>query len=249
MKLPDAILAKTLARFDSLVSDGRNILDNAQEIPAVVEKDVGWEGNQTIIAPACKSIDAEKFVEWRTKAVTLLTLIIPKGHVHRAAAEDLATQKDSYLSLQAAISFLRGIKDDLDKGFLDDMAGAIEAEIACDYMGQAEQLLAESHRGKFDHVPAAVLGGAVLENALRKLCDQQQQPISQKAPNGNHKTLAPLIDELKKAGAFNEAKAKQLRAWADIRNLAAHGEFNQFKRSDVEAMLSGINTFLSDHLR
>jgi hypothetical protein len=141
------------------------------------------------------------------------------------------------------------VKDDFEKGFLDDMATTIEAEIACDYMGQAEQLLADSHRGKFDHVPAAVLAGAVLENALRKLCDQQQPPVAQKTPNGVHKTLSPLIQELKKSGVFNEAKAKQLQAWADIRNLAAHGEFSQFKRSEVEPMITGINSFLADYLK
>ncbi len=248
MKLPDALLAKTLARFDSLIADGRNILANAQDIPATEEKDVGWEGNRTIIEPAYKKIDPEKFVEWRTKAVTLLTLVVPKGHVHWPTAKGLA-EDGSYECLRSSVSFLRGIKDDLEKGFLDDIVGAIEAEIACDYMGQAARLLEEGHRGKHDYVPAAVLAGAVLENALRKLCEQQQPPIAQKAPNGAHKTLAPLIDDLKKAGIFNEAKAKQLRAWADIRNLAAHGEFNQFKRTDVEAMLSGISTFLSDHLK
>jgi len=64
-----------------------------------------------------------------------------------------------------------------------------------------------------------------------------------------HKTLSPLIQELKKSGVFNEAKAKQLQAWADIRNLAAHGEFSQFKRSEVEPMITGINSFLADYLK
>jgi Tfp pilus assembly protein PilN len=143
---------------------------------------------------------------------------------------------------------LRGVKDDFEQGFLDDLATAIEAEIASNYMGQAEHLLAEGQRGKFDHVPAAVLAGAVLENSLRTICGQQQQPIAINNSNGDFKTLSPLVDDLKRAGVFNEAKAKQLRAWADIRNLAAHGEFTQFTRSDVEAMISGINNFLADHL-
>jgi hypothetical protein len=60
--------------------------------------------------------------------------------------------------------------------------------------------------------------------------------------------LNPLIDDLRKAGAFIETKAKQLRAWAAIRNHAAHGEFDQFARTDVEAMIPGINTFLADYL-
>jgi hypothetical protein len=148
-----------------------------------------------------------------------------------------------------AVSLLKGIKDDWDQGFFDDLSLAIEAEMAADYMGQAENLLAEGQRGKFDHVPAAVLAGAVLEKSLRTMCSQQQPPVSIVNTNGEPKKLNLLIDDLKKATAFNETKAKQLRAWAGIRNHAAHGEFDQFTRADVEAMIPGINTFLADYLK
>jgi hypothetical protein len=137
----------------------------------------------------------------------------------------------------------------LESGFLEKVASHIEAEIAADYMGQAEHLLGEGQTGRFDHVPAAVLSGAVLEKALRKLCDQQQPAIPVVTATGVPKTLNPLIDDLKKAGVFNELKAKQLRAWADIRNKAAHGEFEQFDRGDVEQMLQGITNFLADYLK
>ncbi len=248
MKLPDAILAKTLARFDSLIAEGRNILTSAQDVaPSTRRNRITGEVFQ--IGQGYKKVDTERFIEWRTKAATLLALVVPKGHVHRQAVEDLTKLQESHQLLQQSVSLLRGVRDDLDKGFLDDMAGAIEAEIASDYMGQAEELLAEGQRGKFDHVPAAVLAGAVLEKALRTLCIQQQPPIPLKTPKGDSKTLGPLVDDLKKAGVFNEAKAKQLRAWAAIRNLAAHGEFTQFKRTDVEGMVSGINTFLADYLK
>jgi hypothetical protein len=232
MNLPKAILTKTLARFDSLIAEGRNILESAPPVES-----------------GSKKPDAEKLFEWRTKAATLLVRVSPKGHVHRQAAEGLAKLPVSHEALQEAVSMLRGIKDDLDKGFLDDLSSCIEAEIAADYMEQAQHLLAEGHRGKFDHVPAAVLAGAVLEKALHTLCGQQQPPISLKGPNGAFLSLGPLVDALKKAEVFNEAKAKQLRAWADLRNLAAHGEFSQFKRGDVEHMIAGINGFLADYLK
>jgi hypothetical protein len=248
MRLPDAILAKTLARFDSLIAEGRNILGNAADVPPTTRVN-NYSGNAYQVSGGYKKLDSEKFVEWRTKAATLLTLIIPKGHVHRPAAEELSKVAPSYGRLQDGVSLLRGVRDDLDKGFLDSLACVIEAEIACDYMGQAEHLLEEGPSGKFDHVPAAVLAGAVLEKALRTLCDQQQPPIPLKSSKGEFKTLCPLVDELKRAGVFNEAKAKQLRAWAAFRNLAAHGEFDQFKRIDVEAMITGINSFLADHLK
>ncbi len=111
-------------------------------------------------------------------------------------------------------------------------------------MGQAEDLLAEGQRGKFDHVPAAVLAGAVLEKALRTLCEQQEPPIEIKGL----KSLNPMIEALKKAGVINEAKNVQLRAWTLLRNLAAHGEFQQFDRSDVDNMIGGIKGFLAENL-
>jgi hypothetical protein len=106
-----------------------------------------------------------------------------------------------------------------------------------------------STKGQYDHVPAAVLAGAVLEKALRVLCSQHQPPISVTGPGGKAKTLNPLIDSLKKANVFNEAKTKQLRAWADLRNQAAHGEFAEFARGDVEQMIKGITLFLAEHLK
>ena len=115
-------------------------------------------------------------------------------------------------------------------------------------MGQAEQLLAEGQTGQYDHVPAAVLAGAVLEKGLRTLCGKQTPPIALTNSKGISLTLNPLIEELKKVGLFNELKAKQLRAWADIRNAAAHGEFDKFARTDVESMIKGVSDFLATHM-
>lgn len=125
----------------------------------------------------------------------------------------------------------------------------VEAEVAADYMGQAEGLLKEGQPGKFDYVPAGVLAGALLEKALRTLCDEQQPPVSIVNAKGELRTLNSLIDELKKAEVFNELKAKQLRSWADIRNAAAHGPFSDFGKADVAQMISGINNFLADYLK
>jgi len=80
------------------------------------------------------------------------------------------------------------------------------------------------------------------------MCEQQVPPIPTLNAKGDHKTLNPLIEDLKKAGAYNESKAKQLRAWAAVRNHAAHGEFDEFNRTDVEQLLLGVTNFLADYL-
>lgn len=73
-------------------------------------------------------------------------------------------------------------------------------------MGQAEQLLGEGVAGQYDQVPAAVLAGAVLKDALRRLCQRQAPSIDTLKPNGDKKTLDPLIADLQKANLFNKAK-------------------------------------------
>jgi hypothetical protein len=109
--------------------------------------------------------------------------------------------------------------------------------------------LREGQPGQFDHVPATVLAGAVLEKALRTLCNEQQPPVSIVNARGEPRALDSLIDELKKAELFNELKAKQLRSWADIRNAAAHSHFSDFGKTNVAQMISGINNFLVDYLK
>ena len=115
-----------------------------------------------------------------------------------------------------------------------------EALSIYDYMERAKQLLADH-----DHVSAAVLSGAVLENALRCLCQRQDPPIETEKKKGDHKTLEPLINELTGKGVFSTTEAKQLKVWADIRNHAAHGRFHQFDRAQVEKMIQDIHDFLA----
>jgi len=245
MKLPKALQAKILLRFDTLLAEGEATLKAGQYIPPSVQEDMFGNTHQS--GGDYRQLDGPRFVEWRSKAATLLSHVIPKGSIHSKTVGSLPELRATEWELQTALSLMRAIKNDLEEGFLDSLFSQIEAEITSDYMCQAEGLLAQGQPGKFDHVPAAVLAGAVLEETLRALCAEQQPQIPVTNAKGERKTMNPLIDDLKKVGAFNELKAKQLRSWADIRNKAAHGEFDQFTRMDVEQMLQGINNFLADY--
>jgi len=247
MKLPTSLFAKLIGRFESLIAEGEEILRTAKTVPAQHAYNE-LTGRHYETRSAYQQIDWPRFVEWRTKSVTLLSHILPKDHVHYSAVESMPGLQNTESKLEWGVSMLKGVKNDLEEGFFDNIVSQIEAEVASDYMGQAEQLLSEGQSGKFDHVPAAVLAGAVLEKGLRTLCANQRPEIPVVTSKGDPKTLNPMIDELKKAGIFNELRAKQLRAWADVRNKAAHGEFDQFSRKDVEQMIQGVTNFLADYL-
>jgi hypothetical protein len=144
---------------------------------------------------------------------------------------------------------LKSLKDEYEKGFLDYWHNLVIAELASDYMSQAQQLLKEGQQGKHNHLPAAVLTGAVLEDTLRRLCGRQIPPLPTVKADGKPKTLSILIDDLKKVGLLDELIAKQLRVWTEIRNAAAHGDSNKFTRQDVEAMILGVNNFLAKFIK
>lgn len=242
MNLPKHIKAQYLARFDDLIKEGTAIVNSIEVHPA------GNYGN-VVMTYTTYSWDTQRVERWKTNCLSLLHPLVGKGTKLHGQVDILGNATGEKPKMQKALGILEALRDDLDKGFLDDLLLKVEAEVAADYMGQAEGLLKEGKPGAFDHVPAAVLSGAVLEKAMRALCDRQQPAIPTVTPSGDNKTLNPLIDDLKKAGLFNELKAKQLRAWADIRNKAAHGEFAQFTKADVEQMLTGISNFLADYLQ
>ena len=58
-----------------------------------------------------------------------------------------------------------------------------------------------------------------------------------------------LIDALKRRNVFNELQAKELRAWTAVRNAAAHGNFSEFNREQVESMMSGVTRFITEYTR
>lgn len=240
--MPPKLYDKYINRFYELIKEGEGI-HNDMEVTS--NRYESWGGESKI--QKTYSVNWERFVEWRTKASSLLSIVVPMNNVNRRAVDNFPLITNQKERLEYAISFLKAIKKDFEDGILANLANQIESEITMDYMGQAEMLLKEGQSGKYDHIPAAVLAGAVLEKTLRHLCTQQEPPIAVVNEKGEPFRLNRLIDELKKAMFYNEAVAKQLRGWADIRNLAAHGEFDQFNRSQVELMIQGINYFLANN--
>jgi hypothetical protein len=245
MPYPKAFRDKYLARIDELVADAEDILKRKIVVPTKYSRHaVTFGGDPAVDVPEHTLIEHDKFVVYRTSAATLLGSLVHQGNPNYEVVRGITACRAEETAVVFINGLLRSVKEDMAKGFLDDIADRIEAAVAADYLTQAEALMAEGGKGAYDHVPAAVLAGAVLEKALRSMCDRNNPAIPTDFPDGKHKTMNPLIDDLKKAGLFNEMRAKQLRAWADIRNHAAHGKFSEFTANDVGLMIRGISDFL-----
>jgi len=238
MSVPKALREKYLAQLERLIAESQEVLDTratGRDDPGRWFADTGRGRSRK-----CETVDADKMVAWRTRCVTVLSIILPESHPNRTL---IAEFQKSGLPRPHTVTHLRAhlsaVRDDFRDGFLDEPWNTIQAQVSTDFLDQAEQLLQDGY-----HLPAAVVAGAVLERSLRGLCEDQKPPIPTALPNGKPKTLSAFIEDLKAAGLYNETQAKHLRAWAGIRNHAAHGEPDKFNPEQVDGMLRGIIDFL-----
>ncbi len=240
MPLPPALDQKVRNRFDEPIAEASELISKMRVHNEVNRNRYGSNYGHV-----------SEFQAVVVKVLNLIETVLGESQQRRevtARIKQLTDHSRTPYDLEDISGTLQGLKDIYENGFLVDLETRVAANISADYMTQVEGLLDEGQPGQYDHVPAAVLCGAVLEDALRRLCDRQTPQVPTDKPNGRPKALNALIQDLQKANAFNKLKAQQLRGWAQVRNSAAHGEFSEFNRDDVELMVNGVRNFLADYL-
>ena len=115
---------------------------------------------------------------------------------------------DKISALRHIVGTLQGLRDDYENGFLEDLEVAIVANISSEYMAQVDEILTAGLSNTYDHIFAAAMCGAVLEDALRRLCARQKTPVETLKPNGKPKRLDALIPALQKANAYNALEGR-----------------------------------------
>ena len=174
-------------------------------------------------------------VQWVTSSLSFLRQVFGSDSDYFLMFQSSVRTLDD-ISVADALGVLRAAKEDYERGYLFNLRQLVNAEVFDDFLGQAEHLLSN---GYFQ--PSAVVAGSVLEDGLRKLCDRNKIALPDKPK------LDTMNANLAKAGVYNKLAQKNVTAWADLRNKAAHGQWDQFTRADVEGMLHGVRHFMSDH--
>jgi hypothetical protein len=162
--------------------------------------------------------------------------VFGNNSVHYQNIEAKLPELYLYSPVTQALGTLKAAKDDYEHGFLFDARVLIEAEVFDDFLEQGEHLLNTGY-----YQPAAVVIGSVLEDGLRKLCKRHEVPLSVKPK------LDSMNAELAKQGVYNKLTQKRITMLADIRNKAAHGEWDRFTKADVEDMLRDVRQFMETH--
>lgn len=220
-----SVKEKIKEKFEKLLTEGKKVF-----------QECGWDGREWHRFPS--GVD---YLRFRTESLNLIKRTCGEESAHyqqlRRLAEGERTSGNSYYYHQC-YGVLEAAYRDFSEDFLFDIRAMVRADLLGSFIEQAETLLNEGY-----YVPAASLAGAVLEDTLRKMCDQRNITYPQKTK------IEALNTCLAKDGAYNTLKQKEITAKADIRNNADHGNFDQFTKADVKDMVNWIQRFAGEHLK
>ena len=134
------------------------------------------------------------------------------------------------------------LQADLKAGYLETASELIHGEVFRDYLEMADHLLASDYKDA-----AAVVAGSTLEVHLRQLCQKSGIEIEVKDGQGNlrPKKADRMNADLAGASAYSKLDQKNVTAWLDLRNKAAHGKYDEYSSGQVALLNQGVHDFIS----
>jgi hypothetical protein len=130
----------------------------------------------------------------------------------------------------------------IDTGLLEEISPERRAQldVVSDLLEQAQSLL---DTGDVHPAAPAVLIGATLEEFLRTWIEQKKLSLGDRK-----RGLDAYVQVLREADLINKQDAKDITAWAGLRNHAAHGEWDHVgTKANVSLMLQGVNLFMRSY--
>jgi len=179
-----------------------------------------------------------------TMALAAIERIAGRDSVYAQEAQRASKPDDPrryYECFKTVVSMLESLREDLAADYLDTAAEIIHASVFADFLEMSRHLLDEGYKDA-----AAVIAGSSLEAHLRQLCNVQGIDTKVSTSSGRKPKKADRMNaDLMKAKAYSQLDHKNVTAWLDLRNKAAHGEYDQYNAEQVGLLASGIQDFLT----
>jgi len=175
-------------------------------------------------------VSLQAFAKWQTGCLNLVRML---GEAGQQWKDDFAQKKNTPVSATRMLGTLEGIADSMTKGLLIKVEDIVRAEAFENLFEQADHLLSEGY-----FLAAGVLGRAVLEEHLRKLCD-----LTKCRPTKSKPTINDFNGNLYKGKHINLTQMKHFESLASIGNAAAHND-KKLTANEVERLLRDIRDIL-----
>ena len=142
---------------------------------------------------------------------------------------------------ESGIAILQAIRSEISGGWMFTFKGLVAAELFADFLDMASHLLDTGYKDA-----AAIMIGGVLEEHLRQLCLKHDLAADEeKEDRVVAKKSDRLNADLAKAEVYSKLDQKQITAWLDLRNNAAHGKYGEYTEQQVNQLQSGVIEFMA----
>jgi hypothetical protein len=139
------------------------------------------------------------------------------------------------------VGIVSALQMDLKSGYLLSVKELIHSEIFADFLEMADYLCKEGYKDA-----AAVIAGGTLESHLRQLCIKNGIETETLTQRGIEPKRADLLNsDLAKNSVYSKLDQKNITAWLDFRNKAAHARYSEYTKEQVKLFISGIRDFIT----
>lgn len=178
----------------------------------------------------------------------------------RAAVERAAPANSSYVRElnrldsegwqgHSGLAMYRGVVqsllEDMRAGYTASIEELVHGEVFGDYLEMADHLLESGYKDA-----AAVIAGSTLETLetlethLRNLCRKFRIDFHRTGSGtGGPKKAETMNTEL--AAIYGKLDQKNVTAWFDVRNKAAHGQYGEYSREQVALLIGSVRDFVT----
>lgn len=147
---------------------------------------------------------------------------------------------DKLSETESGINILTSIKSEIENDWLLSIKELVSSEIFADFLEMSKHFLDLKYKD-----PAAVMIGSTLEEHLRQICNKYSVDTTFEKNGDLIPKKANLLNaDLVKAGAYGVLEQKNVTAWLDLRNRAAHGKYSEYTIEQVELMYYGVLNFI-----
>ncbi len=185
-------------------------------------------------------VDTDSGIAFRAASLNFIKTIYDEENPYYKEFEEHSKGYDPD-DIKNGIALLKVIKNEIAGGWLVSVKELISAEIFSDFLEMGEYLLNQNYKD-----PAAVIFGSVLEEKLRQLAIINNIELEVVKDGKITYLKADAINsELARKAIYNKLDQKQITAFLDLRNKAAHGKYDEYNIDQVRLMQSGILEFIS----
>ena len=178
---------------------------------------------------------AQEYLKWGTSAMDCLKRVWGSESTYFENFEkSFSVSRMYYSTVASCVGVLEAARYDYNAGYFQSYRSALGSELLSDVLAQGQELLNAHYKDA-----ACVCGRIALETTIKELCAKNAIP---------HGKLGKMNEDLCKALVYNMGMQKQITAWVDRGNDAAHGNFNNYTETDVKAMFEGIIQFIAAYV-